>query len=216
MADLYNDQEQVDMIKNWWRRHGNTLLTVIVVVAIIVVGYQWWQRRENAQLSNASMAYQSLLSSVNANDVDSIQAKAQAIIKASPKSAYAGLSAMIWAASDVRQGHYTQAKSQLQWVIAHQKETSLVDLAKVRLARLELQDQQAAKAIKVLTPVSNIYTAASQLTLGDAYLQEKRYKSAKTAYQASLKALPKGDPLTAYVTLKLHNLPQNSSTEGSV
>lgn len=210
MSD-FNDQEQVDMIKGWWKRYGNFLLTVVVIVALAIAGYHWWQRRQASEVSIASMAYMSLVQSVTQKDSTGIQAKSKALIKDTPKSVYAGLAALIWAADDVRQGKFESAQSHLQWIIKNQKDADLVAIAKVRLARLYLQFKLPKKAIALLTPTSAAFAASDQMILGDAYTMQKNYKKASQAYQAAIKAMPKGAPLTDYITMKLHNLPEGSA-----
>lgn len=215
MSD-FNDQEQVDLIKSWWRKHGTFLVIVLVIMAIAIIGYNQWEKREQTNLTGTSLAYMSLLESASKHDSVAISAKASALIKDAPKSAYAGLGSLLWAADDVRQAKYDDAQTHLQWVIKNQKNSDLIDIAKVRSARLYLQDKKPQQAIALLTPVSAAFMASDQMVLADAYAMQKQYAKASNAYKAAIKAMPKGAPLVEYVTMKLHNLPNSTdSLEGS-
>ena len=68
MADFMNEQEQVELIKNFWKRYGNWVLGLFVIIAFGLSGYQYWQHRQEQSLNQASEMYLSLVNSANQKD----------------------------------------------------------------------------------------------------------------------------------------------------
>lgn len=207
MADYMNEQEQVDMIKNWWKRHGNRLLILVLIVVLGVAGYRYWQSYQKNEVAKNGDRYMSLVVSAQKKDAVNIQAKAQSLMKNAPKSVYSGLAALTLGGFNASQGKLDQAVSNFEWVLNNQKNADLTAMAQLRLARIYLAQNKPDNAIKALTPVSKGYIASFEMLMGDAYAVKKDTPKAASAYQAALKAANKL-PIKPIIELKLHNLPE--------
>lgn len=218
MADFMNEQEQVDLIKNCWKRYGNWILSLFVVIALGLSGYQYWQHRQEQNLNQASEMYLSLIDSANQKDRVNLKAKAANLMQNYPDSAYAGLSALILASADVSEDNLSEASADLQWILTHQANQDLKDIARVRLARISLEQGEPQDAIKILNPISQTYFVSFEMTLGDAYVLLGQNDQAENAYQAALDRMSSDqmdsdqDPgLLHLIQMKLANLPSINS-----
>lgn len=209
MADFMNEQEQVDMIKGWWKKHGNRLLTIVLIVVVGVSGYRYWTSHQKTEVANNGNMYMSLVLSANKKDAINVDAKASALMKNSPKSVYAGLAALTLAGFDVNQGKLDSAKTNFNWILKHQSNSDIKAIAKMRLARIDLAQGKPAEALKLLTPVAPNFAASAQMIRGDAYAAQKNYRQAKASYKLAAKLSTKL-PIQSIVQLKLHNLPEVS------
>ena len=68
------EEEQVEKIKDMWRRHGMPLLTGVAIALAGVFGWQAWNNYQDTQARNASTLYQSMLESVLASDSEASRA----------------------------------------------------------------------------------------------------------------------------------------------
>lgn len=211
MSGYMDEQDQVDLIKNTWKKYGNWLLTVILLIVLAMTGYRYWQNHQQKQKNQASVAYMSLLDSVSKNQPVEVNAKAKHIIQVMPKTAYAGMAALILASMNADQGDTKGAQANLNWALKNQKDKDILALAKIRLARLYNAEKKPADAIKVLTPVSKGYEASFNLALGNAYAQQNQIAKAKAAYQASIDAAGTKLPIGGIAQMKLHNLPKDNA-----
>ena len=69
------EEEQVEKIKDMWRRHGMPLLTGVAIALAGVFGWQAWNNYQDTQARNASTLYQSMLESVLASDSEASRAQ---------------------------------------------------------------------------------------------------------------------------------------------
>ncbi len=186
MADFMNEQEQVELIKNLWNRYGNWVLGLFVIIAFSLSGYQYWEHRQAQNLNQASEMYLSLVNSANQKDWVNLSAQAQYLMANNAHSAYAGLGALVLASADVNQNKLPEASAALQWILNNQTNQDIKDVARVRLARINLSQGEPLDAIKILTPVSQTYFISSEMVLGDAYVLLGQNDQATQAYQAAL------------------------------
>ena len=207
------EQDQVDFIKNFWKRYGNWVLTVFVLIAFAWSGYRYWEHRQDVIQDDNSTMYLSLIQSASEGSQANISAKAHYLMQNSPNSIYAGLGALILASSDVASGNIATAQQDLTWVLDHQKNPDLLSMARLRLARISLEQGEPADAIKLLSPVPAAYAMSFNMVLGDADVMLGQIDQAKAAYQLALDSASKDNKNSAMknlIEIKLANLPEAS------
>ncbi len=210
MADYLSEQDQVDLIKKFWKNFGNWVLGIFVLMAFCWSGYRYWEHRQDVLQDAASNTYLSLIDSASKGDQVNVSAKAHYLMQNNSDSAYAGLAALVLASSDVNQGDFPSAQKDLQWVLDHQKNQDLQSMAKIRLARISLEQGEPEDAIKILTPVSQAYAMSFEMVLGDAYAMLSQTDLAKKAYESALKAADSEDSAAqSIIKMKLGDLSLN-------
>ncbi|MCH8538200.1 MAG: tetratricopeptide repeat protein, partial [Alkalimonas sp.] len=108
---------------------------------------------------------------------------AEQYIAAHERTSYAQFAAMMKARDAVMQGEYGLAEQQLSWVIANSKDKVIKTIARLRLARVHLQQEQGAQALAVLeAPVPASFKAQQQELMGDIQLALGDAEAAKRAY----------------------------------
>lgn len=204
---LWNDDEKVQLIKNWWKKNGTWATTAIVVVLLAIAGWQYWQRHQAAQAEQASMAYEQLLTSEQ-QQPQATQDLAKQLKKDYSGSPYADYAAFTLAKAAVDKSNLAEAEQQLQWVIDHSKTDVNTQLARIRLARVFIADKKPQQAINTLNEKRlTIYPGLSQMVKGDAYVALNKIDLARTAYQNASKAINKQAGLWHIVQMKLNDLP---------
>ena len=206
MADLLNEQEQVDALKRWWKSYGTWFMLIIIVILLIMLGYRFWQNHQQKVNVATSTAYNQLLVDVQQNQLTDAQAQANVLMQQYPHSIYASLAALVLAQIQLQQNQTSQTVTTLQWIISNGKDSATVNIAKIRLARVLLSQNQAQQTLTTLQGMS--HDPFVQMLQGDAYVLLKQYAPAKQAYQNALSLLKSTDPLYDLVQMKLANLPQ--------
>ncbi len=208
MTAHLNDQEQVELLKTLWKKYANIVVMLIVVIVLVIAGWHLYRNHHRAEVSKASLAYQTLLDTMSSNKTKSSTIKAQAkyIIQHYSRSGYAILSAMLLAAEEVKSGKLDSAKTHLQWALAHTDNIQYQAIITLRLARIEISQGNAKQALVLLNKPPKGFTATYHLVRGQAYVALGQLAEAKKNYETALKILPESDPYHQVILTYLSGL----------
>lgn len=208
MAFDTEEQEQIEAVKKWIAENGWFMAIAIIVAAVLLFGYQQWRRVDERKSIEASSYFEQLLNNLSTQNNAAADQSAHYLITHYAHSTYAQLAELLLAKEAVKQGHYTQAQSQLQEVIDHGHLPALKEIARLRLARLYIERKQPQDALHTLKKVdAKTYQADVKVVEGDAYLAENNINAARASYQQALSGLPEEAILHSLVSMKLNNLP---------
>ncbi len=214
MSD-YTEEEQIARIKEWWQRNGKPLLAGGALALVIVFGWQAWQKSQTSQAHTASMLYQQLL---EATLVPSKQVNAQQVAqlltelkKVNENSAYTQYGRLLAAKVAVDNNQLPDAVLELESVLDKPANAILAELARQRLARVLLAQEQAEQALDLLdAKVLPAFVATREELRGDALLALQRPADAKAAYEQAREALA-SDSAAGGLLMKLDNLSEKDA-----
>ncbi|MEH6492076.1 YfgM family protein [Halopseudomonas sp.] len=190
------EEEQVEKLKDMWRRHGAPLLTGVAIALAGVFGWQAWNNHQDAQARNASTLYQSMLESVLSSDSEASRARAAELAaqlrEEYASTRYADYAALMQARLAVEAKDFPVAEKSLRDVIDSSKNSTLQEVARQRLARVLGQEQRAEEALELFSkPVEGVELRATREEIrGDLLLSLDRDDEAREAYKAAQEALP--------------------------
>ncbi|MAZ78240.1 MAG: hypothetical protein CMF39_06135 [Legionellaceae bacterium] len=202
-----DEEQQVEAIKKWWKEYGLTTIAGVVIAILIVLGWQYYQRAEMAKRDHASVAYETFITAQMSGDTDRAQSAANVLLSQFKKTSYAQLAEFWLAKMAVEKQQYSLANQHLMEIVQHAKEPGWRDIARIRLARINLEQQQSQQALTQLQSVGQSYQGLANVVRGDAYTQLKQFAQAKKAYHQALTQLPPDAPINALIKMKLANLP---------
>ncbi|MEC8901220.1 MAG: tetratricopeptide repeat protein, partial [Pseudomonadota bacterium] len=121
MADLRSEEEQLDVVKRWWKENGTSLIAGAVLAAAGVFGWNAWQNYQEGQSEAASARYQQLVTITAANSLEDDQlAAARELIgeltDQHGRTLYAELAQLLEARLAVQEGDLAAAKAALESV----------------------------------------------------------------------------------------------------
>ena len=157
MAEFLNEQEQLEVLKSFWRQYGRWLLSLVILAALGMGVLQIWQSHKAAQLSKASAAYETLLDEVNKKDDVAAAIVAQGIVSQYPHTPYASMAELFLASFNVNTQNYKAAEDNLHWIIVHSSTPAFKATASIRLSRILIAQGQAAKALDLLSHAPDGY-----------------------------------------------------------
>lgn len=207
MAYDLEEQEQIDVLKAWWKRNGTTVLLAVAVFAAVVAGMQGWRFYQKSQQQQAALVYEAVQSAVQGKDLKRIRDAAGQLIEKYPGTPYATRAALLAAGANYESGDAKSAKAQLQWVVEHAKEEGARDIARLRLAGILLDEKNYAEALKALEAnPSQAFAGLFADLKGDVLAAQGKTADARAAYQAALEKIDAKSPYRQIVQMKLDGL----------
>ncbi|MGH8716198.1 MAG: tetratricopeptide repeat protein [Burkholderiales bacterium] len=206
MYDL-QEQEQIDELKDWWKKNGRVVILTIITFVVAAAGVQAWRYYQQSQAQQAAELYGALQQLVPENNAKKIRETSAIIIERFSSTAYAPRAALIAAKINYQAGDAQSAKAQLQWVIDHAAEDELQDIARLRLAGMLVDEKNYAQALQLLEAKHNLSYDAFYLDLkGDVLVAQGKFAEARSAYQAALSKADKKSTYRDLIQIKLDAL----------
>lgn len=151
--EYLTEEQQVERLKRWWKEYGFAILGGVVLAIIIGSSWRYYQAYKTKIADQASLAYMMMISNDSQNHTAAAMKNAHLLKAQFSSTPYASLAAFYLAKEDVLANEYEAAQAELRWVIAREKRKDLRQVAKLRLARIDLQEGQAQAALQDLQPV---------------------------------------------------------------
>ncbi|MGO2146642.1 YfgM family protein [Halomonas sp.] len=218
MADR-SEEEQLDIVKRWWKENGTSLIAGAALAAAGVFGWNAWQNYQQGQSEAASVRYQQLVNVATANELDEQQtASARELISELTddygKTLYAELALLMDARLAVQQGDIDAAKISLEQVADNSSRRYVQSLAWLRLARIEVANGNPEAALALLDePISEALAAQQANVRGDAYAALEQTNQARSAWQNALELAESLDQTLYGVPFKLDDLGAEEATQ---
>ena len=207
MAYDLEEQEQLAAIKSWWSQYGKLAMVTVVAALLVVGGIRGWYYYRNTQAASALTLFDQMQRAERASDQKKVRDIAAQIVDKYASTQYATLASLAAAKSNFDTGDLPAAKTQLQWVIDNGKEAEARDVARLRLARVLLDEKNPAEALKLLeTKHGDSFAGLYADVKGDALLAGGKRVEAHAAYQVALEKSDAASPTRQIVQLKLDAL----------
>jgi len=185
VEDLHEEQ-QLERLREWWKQYGKALIAGVVMAIVAAVAVQSWRVNQKEHREAASTEYSQMLGLVD-SDPKQAMGVADRLASDYDDTVYASLAALLHARLAADQGEWDTAAKQLQWVLDHDGEEGLVHIARLRLARVMLQQGKADKALALLKGIdAPAFRSEYDEVRGDAYLAQGDKAKAHDAYAKAM------------------------------
>jgi predicted negative regulator of RcsB-dependent stress response len=210
----YEEQEKLDTLKAWWNRYGAIITIMLAVTVATIGGTKVWEYFQRQQAQQAADLYALLKQVQTTGDLMRITDAAHLLTEGYPSSGYAPRAALIVAKASVDAGDLQRAKTHLQWVMENAKEPEMIDLARLRLATVLLDEKNYAAALQQLsTKHGNAFSGLYADLRGDVLLASGKIEEARLAYEAAVDALSKSTNYYNIVQMKADALSEPYTAE---
>ena len=205
--EAYDDYEQNERVQKWLRENGVPVVVGLVIGLVAIFGWQQWRAHQDRdQAAAAQLYHQVQLATAAGKNTDALQ-NTDKLMKDYPKSAYAVFAASDRAVRDVQSKQLDKAQVSLQWASAHAQEKPLKALIQLRMAEVELAQNNAAKALTTLEAIPKDDFQGLVLELrGDVLVKLGRSDDARKAYATALSTLSETAPQRGALQMKLDDL----------
>ncbi len=202
-------QEQLDQVKHFWKQYGNLITWVLVLVLgayAAWMGYQYWQRERAA---GAAGLYEQLDRAVLAGNLDQLGQAFKDMQDKYAGTTFAEQSALLVARANAERQKADEAKAALQWLLDKGKNESLVAVARLRLAGMQLDAKQFDEALKTLSAsMPEEFAALADDRRGDVLLAQGKKDEAAKAFLAAWKGMGQELEYRRFIAGKLTALGQ--------
>lgn len=209
MEIYQSEQEQVEALKKWWRENAKAVIGGVVIGLGAAFSMWAWRDYHKTQAEKAAVEYGQLVDEVKRGAAKEGLERGARIMGEFSDTPYAVLAALANAKLALDNGDVAAARKQLEWALAHARETTLQQLARLRLARVMLEqgEAQAQAALKLMSGAeAGGFSAEYAEVQGDIYLALKQPGPARSAYQRALQAVPAGTDKATLLQMKLDDL----------
>jgi predicted negative regulator of RcsB-dependent stress response len=206
LNDYTTDEELSNKIREWWGKNGIAVMLSVTLAIGSFGGFTYWSSMKNQKAENLSINYSQLLMAFNESRIDDAESLANAIIEFDNNSNYAILSKLLLAKIKFEGGDTSSAKNLLNQVIVEGGKIELNIIARERLARILLQENNAEDARLVLLNSNPKPSDSSLELLGDIYQEQGDITAASKAYQEALTNYKNTSQDTRYLLLKINML----------
>lgn len=199
------DADQIEQLRRLWDQYGR-LLTALGVAAVVgVFGSYIYRGYMERQAQGAAALYQAFQQPPAGQTADALATQLRSEY---PRSSYAGFAALLQAKQAVDAGKLDAAEQHLRWVVEHAAEAADRGIARLRLARVLLDQAKPEAALEALGQDIPADSASLAELKGDIASAQNKPQDARSAYQEALARLPAEAGQAALVKLKLDALGQ--------
>ena len=183
MSTYLSDDEQAEALKKWWKENAVSIIVGAGLGFGIIFGWQGWQMFQTSQGEAASQLYAQIEQATKSGaDFDNTATQLKADYAG---TAYASYAAMQQAKVAYKAGNPDRARSELEWVMANAPDPVLVDLARLRLAALLVDQQQYDVAKEIIAAAGTFMKGDFEQLQGDIARAQGDKVAALAAYQAA-------------------------------
>nr|WP_260337762.1 tetratricopeptide repeat protein [Pasteurella testudinis] len=173
-------------MKSWWKENSKVIITTFILVVAGVLGWRYWQTHQISSQMATSNSYEQVTQAYLQNP----QANAellQKFVDDNKNSSYAVLALFTQAKSAVEQNNLPLAESSLQQALQLSANDELKSISALRLAELQVQQQQYDQAeISLKSVTDKAWESSQQQLSGDILLAKGDKNAARQAYRQAL------------------------------
>jgi len=199
-----NENEQTDALRNFFANNGKALAIGVVIGIAALGGWRYWSSHQDDTAKSVSAQYQQLTSAMQAGKPETLEAVNR--FASENSNTYGALAAMDLAKQYVDAGQLDKAASLLQNGLKDTKDANLQAVINLRLARIQLQQNQADAALKTLDGVKGDgWTAIVADIRGEALLTKGDKQGARDAWSKGVES-DASPALKQMMQMKMNNL----------
>lgn len=207
MAYDLEEQEQLESLKRWWKKHGNWITWVLIAVLGCYAVYAYWGYYQRKQTAQASQLYYEMQNAVMSDDNE----RALRVVKDTQekfgRTAYAPMVTLVAAKMAYEENKVDVAKTQLQWVVDNAKQDGYKAIARLRLAGILLDEKAYDEGLKLLSAgFPEPFVGLAEDRKGDFLVAQNKLDDARTAYRTALEKTSPDDPGRQLIQLKLEEI----------
>ncbi len=185
-----SEREQLDALKKWWQQNGKAIVIGSILGIGTLVGWQQWQSGMQESREAASQEYGVLLDNMEKQNLQGVKESGATIMNNFAKTPYAALAALAVAKVNVEEGDTASARTHLQKVVDQKDQPQFQHVARLRLARLVLDEGEAKQALDLVKSVDVAgFASAYDELKGDIHAALGNTAEARSAYERAIAAM---------------------------
>lgn len=184
--EIYSTEEQQEeAIKKAIQENWKVVVFGTIIGLGSVFGWRQYSAHQLEVRGEQSDAYDEIVQKIGQDGTD-IAALANEYVNSHDNKSYSVLLALHAAKDAVGKSNFDEAAKQLQFAADNAEDASVKAVSRVRLARVQIEQQKYDDALKSLgNQFPESFTAQVEELKGDVYVAQNNIDKARTAYQAA-------------------------------
>jgi predicted negative regulator of RcsB-dependent stress response len=189
VEDYLSEREQAEALRNWWNENWRWLAGGIALGFALLGGWKYWQTYQTQRAESAAAQYAEFEKALTASDAPQGDQRLDELAKTHGASPYVQQGRLQLAKRRVEAGKIDEAIALLRAVADTSKDGEMATIARVRIARLLLQQAKHDEALKLLdADKAGRFAPYVHETRGDVLFAKSDAEGARAEYAAALKA----------------------------
>ncbi|MDI1351543.1 MAG: tetratricopeptide repeat protein [bacterium] len=207
MSVYMTEDEQLEVMKKWWKRYGNLITLFISLVLLSIAGYRYMHWHQAKITQQASITYENMMVAFSNQNIKSVRSYANELIKDYSHSVYADVAHMTLAKIYVSKNKLDQARKELELVAQKSDMTSLKQIAKIRIARILAAGKSYSNALDELSIIDDkTYSPVINELKGDIYGATGKYQEAINSYRLAIDEVKTNGMGNLFLEMKTNEL----------
>lgn len=205
VEEYLSDREQEEALRSWWRDNWRWIVGGVMLGLTLLAVWRYWTEYQERRAGDAEQIYQQVQSALGRKDLGQAGKSLDSLTAKFDRSAYAQQGRLLFAKAQADAAKYDAAAALLRTVMEKSKDEELANVARLRLARILIQQGKHDDALSQLKPDAlGAFSAAAREIRGDALIAKGDTEGGRAEYAAALN----GDDATIdrpIVALKLQD-----------
>lgn len=206
MEDYLSEKEQWEWVKEQVRLNAPAVMLAVVLAVVLVFGWRWWQSHLDAGRLEAAGKYMQMIQSLERGDRTQALVLLGELERGYGASPYTDQARLLAARLYVDGAELDKAAAELAAVAERSKDRDLGQVARLRLARVQIAQGKPDSALATLgeAGTAGAFAARYHEVRGDAYYAKGDKGAALGEYHSAQAADPETD--AALLGLKVADL----------
>jgi predicted negative regulator of RcsB-dependent stress response len=205
--DYLTDDEQLEAVKRWTAENGVWIVGGVVIGAALLFGWRYYQGHQNERALKAAEQFGQMSAALDKNDPNVARRIAEGLVRDYSSTPYADQAELTLARLFVDEHQLANAIVPLTHVMTSSNDAELKNIARLRLARVLIDQGKADEAIATLAEAApGAFAARYHEVRGDALYAKKDFAGAVKEYKAALGASDPRGVDSALLELKINDL----------
>jgi predicted negative regulator of RcsB-dependent stress response len=217
MVEIYDPKEQGEVVKKWLSENGSAIVMGLIIAFGGLFGFKQWQSWQESNRQQASAEFEVMTELLTAGQLDAAMSNFQNLQDKYSRSPYTSMAALQMARARLEGSQADLAIGLYEFVVENGYPKAMSVIARVRLARVLLEQGRTDEALVMVQAERNIIGFESRYAevRGDIYLAQGKMDEATTAYLEALNTLEAGEGDRATLVLKLESLGAEIPDDGN-
>lgn len=204
MDENLTDQQRAEQVRGWLREYGGWLLLGLVGGVGAVFGYLQWSSYNSGESERASALYDELVTAIRVDRTTRAEELTAELASDFASSPYLAQARLAMARVKMERSQPAEAVKYLEEVVRAPGSPEIANIAKLRLARVLIQEEKYDEALKTLEiPGDSAFAPRFHEARGDAYYAQGKLDDARKEYEAAVKGSDATSGDQAFLQAKL-------------
>lgn len=183
------DEEREELVKQWIGDYWLVIVAAVVLAIVALYGLDYYKQSKRDALDVSALQLQTVNQAVSDNQLAEAEEQTRILQTDEKESSFASLASLALAKKYFDDKAYDKAIEQYDWLISNAGDVAMRDVARLRKARVQANNNQSTEALSTLSSLEGVTSSIEVALLkGDILLADEQFDAAIAAYETVMKS----------------------------